>query len=148
MTIEELIHHVQPGTEITVANGAFSCAGRATVTLEGGDRRHWIFDSDGGMLSVAPEDEEIIAFSSVQEEMEPQGELVIFGNKEYEFSYEDIGTMTESEGEVNSEVEDQLTIADYEAEDGEIVRLVTNQNTGGQLAYVGKTVVEEDIQSA
>jgi hypothetical protein len=146
MTLDQLTQ-LQPGTDITVANNAFSCGGRAVITLEGADRRFWIFNTDGGMLSVAPNDGEIIQFQEIDEEVEPEGEMVLFRNKEYEFSYEDVGTMSEGEGKTDGEVEDQLTIADYEAEDGEVVRIVTNQNTGDQSAYLGNTVVEDDIQA-
>jgi len=146
MTFEHLTQ-LQPGTEITVANNAFSCGGRAVITLEGADRRFWVFNTDGGMLSIAPNDGEIILFQEIDEEVEPEGEMVLFRNKEYEFSYEDVGSISEGEGKFAGEIEDQVTIADYEAEDGEVVRIVTNQNTGDSLAYLGNTVVEDDVQA-
>ena len=147
MTIKEILQTLTPGTRVSIANNRFVCAGQMRITLEGGEARHWIFKAGGGMLSVAPSDEELILFESVDEEVEPDDDTILFRNKEYEFTYEDLGTISAIEGDAEGEEEDQLTITDYEADDGEIMRLATNQNTGVQLAFVGERVVEDDVTS-
>ena len=145
MTIKQILEELAPGKRVSIANNRFVCGGLMQVTLEGGEVRHWIFNANSGMLSVAPADEELILFEAVDEEVEPDDDTILFRNKEYEFSYEDVGTISNLEGEAVGEEEDQITIADYEADDGEIMRLVTNQNTGTQSAYVGERVVEDDV---
>lgn len=145
MTIEEIIHHLEPGATISIANEPFSYAGKAHITLEGGDLRYWLFDNEGNILSISPDDEEIIHFLQVDEDLEPQSGMIFFRNKEYEFNYEDSGSVSSILGELDIEEDDQTVFADYESDNGQIVRIVTNQNSGEKYFYHGSTVVEEDI---
>lgn len=144
MTIAELIT-ISSGAEFNVLNEPFSFAGRADITLEGGDTRHWLYNADGGMLAISPNDDEILSFDLVEEEIEPQGDTILFGGKEYEYSYEDSGVVSCVEGRCEAEDDDRLTFSDYEAEDGEVIRVVASENTGETAVYFGNTVVEEDI---
>jgi hypothetical protein len=147
MKIEEIIHHLEPGADITVANSPFTLSGKVDIALEGGDIRYWLFDSEKNMLGISSEDEEIILFSHEEEELEPDAGMILFRNREYEFSYEDSGSVTKVEGELPLEEGDQTSFSDYESDSGEIVRIVTNQNSGEKTMYHGTTVVEEDILS-
>lgn len=145
MKIEELLHHLEPGSRITVSNKPYAYTGKAKITLAGGDVRYWLANSSGGMLAIAPDDEEIVVFESVDEEVEPEDGLVLYRGKEHEFSYEDSGAVTEVVGETEFEEDDRYAFSDYESDDGAVVRLVTNENTGDQYAFYGRIVVEEDI---
>ena len=144
MTLDQLLT-AAIGAEYTVHNEPFSLSGRADVTLDGGDVRHWLFDKDGGMLSVSPRDEEIGRFARLEEEVEPQGDTVAYGGKEYEFSYEDSGTVTDVDGDADADAEDRITFSEYESEDGEKLRIVTSENRGETAVYLGNVVVEDDI---
>ncbi len=146
MTIEDLLHDFEPGDELAVLNEPFSYKSKAVITLEGGDLRYWLFSDEENMLAVAPDDEEIVFFHLLDQTVEPDDSMVLVGGKEYEFSYEDSGTVTETEGDLNAEVDDKFLITDYESEDGDIVRLVTNESNGEVQAYLGKIVVEDDIK--
>lgn len=144
MTIEELIHRLRPGAEMTVANEPFTYAGRIEVTLEGGDVRYWLYD-DGTVLGVSADDEEIVAFKTVDEDLEPQGGMIFFRGKEYEFTYQDDGSITSVDGEVPNEEGDKVAFSDFEADDGSLVRIVTNENTGEKEILAGGLVTEEEI---
>jgi hypothetical protein len=102
-------------------------------------------NADGGLLAISPDDEEVVSFDRVEEELEPQGEVILYRGKEYEYSYEDAGTVSEVDGDADATVEDRLTFSDYESEDGELIRAVTSENTGETQTYLGNLVVEEDI---
>lgn len=144
MTIDEILS-AKLGSECTVHNEPFSLSGRATLTLDGGETREWLYDADGDLLAVSPGDEEIIRFEEIEEEVEPQGDTVLYGGKEYEFSYEDSGTVSAVDGRAGLEEEDRVTFSEYLSEDGERLRVVTGENRGETAAYLGDTVVEEDI---
>lgn len=144
MTIDQLLT-AKLGAEYTVHNEPFSYAGRATVTLDGGDVREWFYDADSRLLAVSPGDEEIIYFELVEEEVEPQGDTVLYGGKEYEFSYEDSGSVSAVDGSADVEEEDRLSFSEYVSEDGQRLRVVTSENRGETATYLGDTVVEEDI---
>jgi len=145
MNIEAILHHVEPGADLTISNEPFSFKSKALITLEGGDIRHWLFSEEGLLLAISPEDEEFVFMRELEEVLEPEEEVVLYGGKEYEFSYEDKGSISEVEGDWEGEEEDTITFSDYEAEDGEVVRLITNEDNGETSAYLGKLVVEDDI---
>jgi len=148
MTIEELLHHLEPDTSLTVLNSPFFFTGKARIVLDGGDTRVWLYGEDGDVLAVSPDAEEIVMFEAIDTDIEPQGGMVLYQGNEFEFSYEDNGAVTETEGAVGIEEGDSYGINDYESDAGEIVRLITNHNTGDQQALFGKIVVEEDILPA
>ncbi len=145
MKIEELLHHLELGSQVSIHNLPFVYAGKAKMTLDGGDVRYWLFEEDGGFLAVAPDAEELMLFEPVDGELEPQGGMILHKGDEHEFSYEDAGAATEVEGEAATEEGDRYAFSDYESDEGKIVRLVSNENTGEAKAYEGTVVVEEDI---
>ncbi|HBK35018.1 hypothetical protein A2239_04350 [Candidatus Uhrbacteria bacterium RIFOXYA2_FULL_40_9] len=144
MDIKTLIS-LEPGDSVSAFNEPLHCTGKVKIILDGGDERYWLIDEEGGMLSLAPEDDEIILFGPVDEILEPQEEVILHGNKEYEFSYEDTGISKEVAGEVMAEADDHFQFSDYESTDGRIVRIVENQNTGEISRYEGQMISEEDI---
>lgn len=131
--------------ELMVDNEPFALAGKATLELEGGDVRHWLFNADGGMLAVSPDDEELVSFRLLDEAPQPENETVVYQGKDYEFSYEDVGSVGEVEGETQVESDERYALSDYEADDGETIRLVRNEDTGDTMAFVGSLVSEDDI---
>ena len=131
--------------DLMIDNEPFALAGKVTVELEGGDVRHWLFNTEGGLLSVSPDDEELVLFRSLDEEVEPENETIGFQGKDYEFSYEDAGTVGVAEGITPVEADERYTFTEYESDDGETIRLVRNDNTGESIAFVGSVVGEEDI---
>lgn len=130
---------------MTVQNESFSFAGQINLTLEGGEVLHWLFSRDGDILSLAPHNEELYFFQPLDEEIEPQGEVFLFRNKEYELDYEGAGTVTAADDNVDVEIDDQYSFMDYEAGNGEVIRQLQNLNTGETQGYLGRLVVEEDI---
>jgi hypothetical protein len=144
MRLDELLT-AQQKAELMVSNEPFTLSGKATVTLDGGEVRHWLFNAEGGMLSVSPDDEELVFYRSLDEEVEPEDENIGFQGKEYEFSYEDIGSVTEVDGDALVEPDERYTFSDYESDNGELIRLVRNENTGETMAFVGSVVGEDDV---
>ena len=143
MNIKELLD-LELGDSVSVFNKPFEYAGKVRITLDNETKLHWFFADDDGLLAVAPEEDELLLFTKIDEEVEPD-ETVLFQNKEYEFTYEDAGAVNEIEGETLMEEEDRYLFSDYQSADGEIVRLVSNENTGDTVAYVGRTVSEDDL---
>ena len=145
MKIEDLLHHLKPGSQISIHNKPFVYTGKAKVTLDGGDVRHLLFEEDAGFLAIAPDAEELVLFSLLDEELDPQGGMILHKGEEHEFSYEDAGVATGVDGGAAAEEGDRYSFSDYESDEGRVVRLITNENTGEIKAYEGTVVVEEDI---
>lgn len=131
--------------ELMIDNEPFTYSGKATVELDGGDVRHWMFNADSGMLAVSPDDEELMMYRQLDEEIEPENETIGYHGKDYEFSYEDVGTVNAVEGDAQVESDERYAFTDYESDDGETIRLVRNENTGETMAYIGSLVGEDDV---
>ncbi len=145
MTIPELLKKLEPETDLMISNEPFAYSGKAKMTLDGGDERFWLFNADGWMLTIAPSDEELVYYRQVDEMLEPDGETVGYRGVDYEFSYEDAGTASETEGETAVELEERYRFADYESDEGERVRIVTNESTGESRSFVGSVISEDDV---
>lgn len=144
MNIKHL-YKLDLGDAVSIFNEPFTYVGHAQIELDSGHTLRWLYDDEGRMLSVAPQDEELILLHEIEDELEPDGETILYQGKEYEFSYEDAGTVLEIEGESATEEGDRYIFTDYQTAGGEIVRLIENENTGENSAYVGVYVSDEDI---
>lgn len=132
------------GESVSVSNAPFTKIGQAEIKLDDGAKMFWLYDDEDNMLSVVPDEEELIFFQKIVEEIEPS-DTILYQSKEYEFSYEDGGTDMVNQGETFVEEEDHYLFSDYQSKEGETVRLITNETTGEVVGYVGHTVSEEDI---
>jgi len=144
MNIKHLLT-LELGDAISIFNEPFTYVGHAKIELDSGHKLRWLYDDEGRMLSIAPQDEELILFHEVEDEIEPEEEMILFQGKEYEFSYEDAGNVLEVEGDSATEEEDRFMFSDYQAAGGEIIRLIENENTGESSAYTGIFVSDEDV---
>jgi hypothetical protein len=129
---------------VSVANKPFTYVGKSEVTLDDETVLYWFYDDDDAMLSIAPDDEELILFTKIEEEIEPD-DSILYQSKEHEFSYEAAGTVTKVEGDSITEEEDRYLFSDYQSAEGQIVRLISNENTGEVSAFVGRVVSEDDV---
>ena len=136
------------GDTVRVFNEVLTLVGRSTITLEGEEEIVWLFDENNRMLAVSPAEEELVLFEAIDEELEPDGEGVLYQGNEYEFNYEDSGTVTDVEGDSVTEPEDRYLFTDYQAKSGNVLRIVSNENTGEVGSYYGQTVSEEDLSEA
>lgn len=143
MKISDLLS-LDLGESVSVANEPFTKIGQAEMKLNDGTKMFWLYDDEDHMLSVAPDEDELVLFQKIQEEIEPS-DMILFQNKEYEFSYEDGGVVKKIEGDPFVDEEDHVVFSDYESKEGEIVRLITNENSGEVSGYCGRTVSEEDL---
>lgn len=144
MNIKRL-YKLKLGQVITVFNKPFTYVGHAYIELDSGRRLRWLYDDEGRLLSVSPQDEELILFREIQDELEPEDEVLMYQDKEYQFDCEDVGNVLENEGESVVEEEDRFIFSDYQLQGGEIVRLIENESTGESSAYVGKYASDEDV---
>jgi hypothetical protein len=144
MTIRELLK-LGLGESVRVLNKPFTHVGHAKIDWDGDGSMRWLYDDENGLLAISPEDEEILLFQEIETEMEPDGDTITYQEKEYEFMSEDTALVSETEGESVAEPDDRYLITDYRSPEGEIIRLVNNENTGESLMYVGKYVSEDDI---
>lgn len=144
MKIDALIS-LEPDSELTIANEPFTYSGKAAVTLEGGDKLVWLFQADGAMLAISPDDEELMFYRQLDEVLEPENETIGYQGKEYEFSYEDVGSVTEVDGDCPVDSDERYGFSDYESSGGERIRLIRNDSTGDVMVFVGSVVGEEDV---
>ena len=148
MTIKELLKDLETGEEITVLNKPFTYLGRAEIKLDSGNNLYWMYGSDDAVVAVSPEDENLILFESIENDVEPEEDMILFQGKEYEFSYEDAGLVSEVIGDTPIEEEDRFSFSDYAGEGGRLMRLIVNENTGDKSAYFGTVIAEDDIMPA
>ncbi|MEK7619855.1 MAG: DUF4178 domain-containing protein [Patescibacteria group bacterium] len=139
------LYKLHLGDVVNVQNKPFTYVGHSQIELDNGHRLRWFYDDENRMLSVAPQDEEIIMFREIDEEIEPEDGKIMFQDKEYTFDFEDAGDVLESEGEAMAEEDDRFLFSDYQTEGGGIIRLVENESNGESLAYVGVYVTDEDV---
>ena len=145
MTIEQFLAK-EPGESASVFNEPFTHVGHAIITLKGGQEMRWLYDDgDERMISVVADEDELVLFEKIQELIEAEDDAVLYQNKEYEFTYADAGMVTEVVGESVTEVKDKYTFTDYEAQNGELIRIINNENTGENSAYLGRVVGEDDF---
>ncbi len=145
MTIAELLA-LSPDASLTVHNRLFNLQGLVTLTLDTDHQQVWVIADDGRVLSVKTTTEEIVAFEPVEEELEPEGSVVAYRGREFEFNLEDAGTVCRSLGDVEHVEEDRYAFRDFEDDEGVRVRLLTNETTGDIRAYHGVPVEAEDVQ--
>ena len=148
MHIQELIK-LEPGQDLSIANTFFGYTGKAQITLDSGEVLHWLYAGKESLLALAHSDEELVSFHVLDEELdEPDGGMILYHGKEYEFTYEDVGVVAHVEGELGAEEEDRVSFSDYENEAGDRIRLVTNDNTGESMALWGQLVTEDEVSIA
>lgn len=147
MTIAELLV-LSPDTSLTVHNRLFTLQGLVTVTLDSDGEHVWLIADDGRLLSIKPANEEIMSFELVQEELEPEGSVIAYRGREFEFHLEDAGTVRRALGDTEHVEEDRYAFRDFEDDEGARVRLLTNETTGDLRAYHGVAVEAEDVQAA
>ncbi|MFA4846060.1 MAG: DUF4178 domain-containing protein [Patescibacteria group bacterium] len=144
MTIKELFK-LKLGESVRVLNKPFTYVGHARIDLDGDGTMRWLYDDENGMLSISAEDEEIMLFQEIETDLEPDGDTVIFKEKEYEFNSEEAGAVMDTHGESVAEADETFLISDYKTTEGEILRIVNNEASGENLVYTGKYVSEDDI---
>ena len=147
MTIADLLA-LKPDTNLTVLNKPLTYVGTCTLALDGDGERSWLYGEDGEVIAVSVDDEEMIFFEAIDEELEPADGMVLYRGNEFEFSYEDAGAVTNVTGKVETEEDDRYGFSDYESDEGRVVRFVTNENTGEIRAYFGVIAGEDDITLA
>ncbi|MBI5794412.1 DUF4178 domain-containing protein [Candidatus Uhrbacteria bacterium] len=144
MTIKELFK-LKLGESVRVANKSFTYVGHAKIELDSDRTIRWLYNDENGMLSISPEDEEIMLLQEVETDLEPDGDTITFKEKEYEFLSEESGAVVDTHGESVAEPDETFLISDYQTTDGEILRIVNNEASGENLVYEGKYVSEDDI---
>lgn len=127
---------------IVVRDKTFKPRGVEAVALETGEKVYWVPSEDGVWLSLDPEGEEIILFEDIDEELEPEDDIVVYGGEDHELAYEGIATTSVEDGGKT------LTFKDYASSDGEIVRIMVEETTGDTTAAYGIKLTEEDLQEA
>ncbi len=142
MKINEALEHLENDQSVVVRDKTFHPRGVEPILLETGETVYWVHSRDGLWLSLDPAGEEIILFEDVDEEIEPEDEIVVYGGQDYEFSYEGTATMSAEDG---GKV---VSFKEYETGSGEIIRLMEEQSTGEMSAAYGKKLTEEDLQGA
>lgn len=143
MTIKELLS-LDLSESVSIFNHPFLYVGRSELVLDDESKVYWLYSDEDELLSVSPEEEELVLFEKLEDEFE-QDETVFFRGKEYEFNYENAGRISTIDGETDTEVEDRYVFTEYQALEGERLRIISNENTGEILAYLGRIVSEEDL---
>jgi hypothetical protein len=143
MNIKDLLS-MELESNVSVFNEPFSYLGKAEIHLKDGTKMFWLYNDSEGMLSVSPEEEELVLFEKLEDEIEPS-ETILYSGNEYEFSYEGSGNVEASEGNSPTEEEDKYIFSDYESTAGETLRFISSENTGEAWIYHGRTVSEDDL---
>jgi hypothetical protein len=142
MKITEALAHLENDQSIVVRDKTFHPRGVEPISLETGETVYWVHSREGLWLSLDPAGEEIILFEDIDEELEAEDDIVVYGGQDYEFSYEGTATMSAEEG---GKV---LSFKEFEAGSGEIIRIMEEESTGESSYAYGKKLTEEDLQGA
>ncbi len=142
MIIAEIISALQNGTDIVVRDKTFHPRSVETVILDSGENVFWAYGDAGIWLSVDPGGEEIMQFEDIDEELEPEDDVVVYGGNDFEFSYEGSATLKDDETAA------MYTFREFESADGRRIRLTTDEGNGDTTVSSGSVVTEEEIQEA
>jgi hypothetical protein len=145
MTSEEILNAAKPGCKLQVLNSPFVYDGKVTINLEGGEKMYWIFSQEDRMLSVNPGLDEVVAFLPFEEDVEGDSEALMHRGEEYEFSYEDKGSVEGSLDGADYDEGAKITLRDFEAEDGEIIRVANSTHLEDPINFIGQAALEDDI---
>lgn len=143
MTIKDLLS-LDLSESVSVFNQPFTYIGHSEVTLDDESKVFWLYSDSEEMLSVSPDDDELVFFEKLEDELESD-ETIFFRGKEYEFNYENAGKISAIDGETETEVDDRYLFTEYQSLEGERLRLISNENTGETLTYLGRIVSEDDL---
>lgn len=141
MTIAEALKKVQEEQPIVVRDKTFEPTRADEIVLESGETVYWVRAKDGTWLSLDPEGEEVIQFEDIDEELEPEDEIVVYGGQDYEFSYESKVTLLTDDGGT------MMMMREFEGPSA-IIRLIEDESTGDTTASYGRKINEEELQEA
>lgn len=142
MTIAEIVAALQEGNDVIVRDKTFHTRSLETVILDTGENVFWAYGDAGMWLSVDPGGEEIMQFEDIDEELEPEDDVVVYGGNDFEFSYEGSATLKDDETAA------MYTFREFESADGRRIRLTTDEGNGDTTVSSGSVVTEEEIQEA
>jgi len=142
MNVQEVLDEVLAENNIVVNDTTFELETIETIKLETGEMVYWIRDGSDRWLSIDPEGEEIILFNDV-EELDTDGDVIMYGAEDYEFSLKAGGSILEDDEEV-----DRMTYRDFEGHDGSVLRVVTRIMSNEVICAVGIKIPEEQLQLA
>lgn len=141
MTIAEALSRVQQEQPIVVRDKTFEPTRADEIVLESGETVFWVRAKDGTWLSLDQEGEEVIQFEDIDEELEPEDEIVVYGGQDYEFSYESKITLLTDDGGT------MMMMREFEGPSA-IIRLIEDESTGDTTASYGRKINEEELQEA
>lgn len=141
MTIAEALKKLQEEQAIIVRDKTFEPQRADEIVLESGEGVFWVHAKDGTWLSLDPEGEEVIQFEDIDEELEPEDDIVVYGGQDYEFSYESKVTLLTDDGGTI------MMMREFEGPSA-IIRLIEDESTGDTIASYGRKVNEEELQEA
>jgi len=142
MKISAALEILGNDSPIVVRDKTFNPRGVEAVALETGEKVYWIPSVEGVWLSLDPEGEEIVLFEDIDEEVEVEDDIVVYGGEDHELAYEGTATMAAEDGGKT------MIFKDYSSSDGEIVRIMEEETTGDKTAAYGIKLTEEDLQEA
>lgn len=142
MTIDEILSVVQAKNDVVVRDKTFHPRSVETVILDTGETLYWVYGNDGVWLSLDPGGEEIVQFEDINEELEPEDDVVVYGGDDYEFSYEGSATLKDDDTAA------MYTFREFENANGKRIRLTEDEGNGDKRVAIGAVVTEEEIQEA
>ncbi len=142
MTIAEIVAALQEGNSVIVRDKTFHPRSVDTVILDTGENVFWAYGDAGMWLSVDPGGEEIMQFEDIDEELEPEDDVVVYSGNDFEFSYEGSATLKDDETAAT------YTFREFENADGHRIRITSDEGNGDTTVSSGTVVTEEEIQEA
>ena len=142
MTIDEIIAEVREKHDVVVRDKTFHPRTCETAVLDTGEHVYWVYGQDGMWLSLDPGGEEILQFEEINEELEPEDDVVVYGGDDYEFSYEGSATIKDDDTAA------LFRFREFENTNGMRLRLTEDEASGDKTVSFGFVVTEEEIQEA
>lgn len=143
MEIEKILKKFLDLKPLIVAGKTFDPDGVDEIRLETGESVYWVKDGGDVWLSLDPQSDEIIVFTSVEDEVDSSGETIAYRGDDWEFEYESEAVILE-----DGEETDDITFRDFEGMNGRVLRVIENMVTADITVSVGEKITEDDIQEA
>lgn len=141
MQISQALSDLEKGKSIAIAGKTFAPTLIDEVKMKSGETMYWIRDGGDVWLSLDPASDEVILFVGIEVELDLEEDTVVYSGEDYEFYYEDEGTLYEEGEEI-----DKIHFRDYEGGDGQVMRVASYSVNNEVLSSLGQKVPEEDLQ--
>ncbi len=142
MQVKEALDLLLDNQAVAIQGKTFDPISIEEIQWKTGERMYWMRNSEDLWISIDPDSEEVIVFHDIEEDIDVDSDLAVYGGKDYECSFAGEGKVMDEDEEL-----DRVTVRDYEGTDGRTLRTIEYIGGGEFIGALGHKVPEEELTS-